>query len=137
LVHYDSFPTSVYQDAEAGTVTVENGTTFSADVVIGADGIRSNMRPFVVESDSPKPSGESGYRMLINAKDLPADHPLVVDGKVANNLHIVKGPNRKIVAYPIRGCELLNLVAYVREYCGLYIHPTTMSGSDHASHSQL
>jgi salicylate hydroxylase len=104
------------QDAEAGVVTAENGSRFSADVVIGADGIRSSVRSFVVDGITPKPSGESAYRMLIHAKDLPINHPLLVNGKVSTTMHMVKGPERKIVAYPIRNGELLNLIALVREF---------------------
>lgn len=34
-------------DAEAGTVTFENGKTIKADMVIGSDGIRSAVRPCI------------------------------------------------------------------------------------------
>jgi salicylate hydroxylase len=103
------------QDAEAGLVTVENGTAFSANVVIGADGIRSDMRSFFPDAITPQPYGESIYRMLLHAKDMPADHPILVDGKISKTIHLVKGPNRKIIAYPCRNGELMNLAAYVRK----------------------
>jgi salicylate hydroxylase len=110
----------VVQDTEAGVVTAENGTSFSADVVIGADGIRSNVRPFVVDCAPPKPSGESAYRLLVDVKDLPHNSPLLVDGKLPRIAHMAKGGQRKIVAYPIRDCTLLNLLAFVRECLDSY-----------------
>jgi hypothetical protein len=86
-------------------------------VIIGADGIRSNIRVIVTGTElTPQPSGESLYRLLVHAKDLPIKHPLLVDGKIAKTMHMVKGPQRKIIAYPIRNGDILNLAAYVREF---------------------
>jgi hypothetical protein len=53
---------------------------------------------------------------LIHAKDLPVDHSILVDGKIAKTMHILQGHERKIVAYPIRGGDLVNIVALVREW---------------------
>jgi hypothetical protein len=73
------------------------------------------MRSFVTDDVTPIASGESAYRLLVHAKDLPANHPLLIDGKLAKTMHMVKGFERKIVAYPIRDAEILNLLVFVRK----------------------
>jgi hypothetical protein len=69
-----------------------------------------------VDSITPQPSGQSAYRLLVHAKGLPVDHSLLVDGEVAKTLRIDHGPQRKIVAYPIRGGDLLILVELVHKF---------------------
>jgi salicylate hydroxylase len=62
------------QDPYAGVVTLTDGPTLAGDVVVAADGIRSNARPFVLGADAPvaEPTGESAYRWLIPLEDLRA-----------------------------------------------------------------
>jgi salicylate hydroxylase len=117
-------------------VTLEDGTNHFADVVIGkhsillsgarttliislaADGIRSSMRPYILGSSStPVQTGETAYRMLISALDLKAiGHPLVDEnGLLPPDVTVVRGPARKVVAYPCRGGHYLNLVCFIRE----------------------
>jgi hypothetical protein len=87
-------------------------------VIIAADGVRSNARPFIIDEDvTPEPSGESAYRMLIRLEDLQAiNHPLLENGQIPPTLHQVRGPQRKLIAYPIRGGSVLNFIAFVRKY---------------------
>jgi salicylate hydroxylase len=93
-------------------------------LVSGADGIRSNVRSFVLASpQSPQPTGESAYRFLVPVKDIAsAKHPLAKDGVVAHNLMMIKGPDTRVIAYPVRGGELMNFVcvfrASVLRHCG-------------------
>jgi salicylate hydroxylase len=98
-------------------VTVSNGTEFTADVIIGADGVRSNVRPFVVDGDTTaQPTGESGYRYLLRPEDLKAiNHPLMKEDTIPPTINVVIGPQKKLVLYPCRGGQVFNCLAFVRE----------------------
>jgi 2-polyprenyl-6-methoxyphenol hydroxylase-like FAD-dependent oxidoreductase len=102
---------------DEGLAVTADGTEYRGDVVIAADGIRSNVRPFIVDEDVwPQPSGESGYRMMLRLEDLQAiNSELLENGAIVPTVHMVKGPERKIIAYPSRGGQLFNCVAYVRK----------------------
>jgi salicylate hydroxylase len=81
----------------------------------GADGIRSAVRPFVTGSSAPPtPCGESAYRASVPLEALRnLGHPLVADGALAPHMSGIMGGTRRIIAYPVRGGTLLNLVCYV------------------------
>jgi len=82
-----------------------NGTTARADVVIGADGLRSAVREHVAGPDEAVFSAMSCFRGLVPTDKVP--------GGDAFGLTFFLGPNRHMVAYPVRGGELVNFVAYV------------------------
>ncbi|KAI1211190.1 FAD binding domain protein [Annulohypoxylon truncatum] len=54
---------------EAGEVTLDDGTTAKADVIIAADGIHSRLRPKIAGPDCPKPkkSGLTCCRVAVSA----------------------------------------------------------------------
>jgi 6-hydroxynicotinate 3-monooxygenase len=51
-------------------LTFTNGTTIEADIVIGADGIRSKVREFVADAEPPQFSGAVAYRAIFPAERL-------------------------------------------------------------------
>jgi salicylate hydroxylase len=57
-------------DADAGTITFENGESFSGDVVVAADGIRSASREIIGITPSITPSTSCCYRCIIPASRL-------------------------------------------------------------------
>ena len=83
-------------------VIFADGSSQTFDVVIGADGIHSVVRPCVGGIDKPRFSGSAAYRALVPrsaVEDLPID--------VTNRM----GPDRHVVSYFIgRNCSHLNLV---------------------------
>jgi salicylate hydroxylase len=81
----------------------------------GADGIRSAVRPFVTGSSAPpSPSGESAYRAYVPVEALrELGHPFIAGGALAPHTSGIMGGTRRIIAYPVRGGTLLNLVCYV------------------------
>jgi salicylate hydroxylase len=91
---------------EPGDATSEvifaDGSSQSFDIVIGADGIHSVVRPCVGGVDKPRFSGSAAYRALVPrsaVEDLPID--------VTNRM----GPDRHVVSYFIgRNRSHLNLV---------------------------
>jgi salicylate hydroxylase len=80
-----------------------DGTTETADVVIGADGIRSVVRQLFA-ADRPRFSGQAIYRGLVPASRVPH---LAAEPKVT----LWAGPGRHCVSYPVAGGELVNFVA--------------------------
>lgn len=64
--------TGFRQDAGSATVGFADGTTATADVVIGADGIHSVLQGFVVAPAEPVFSGVVAYRGLVPRLD---EHP--------------------------------------------------------------
>ncbi|OTA94201.1 hypothetical protein M434DRAFT_30213 [Hypoxylon sp. CO27-5] len=56
---------------EAGEITLDDGTTAKADVIIAADGIHSRLRPKIAGPDCPKPqkSGLTCCRVAVSANE--------------------------------------------------------------------
>ena len=69
------------------------------DLVIGADGVRSNMRTALLGPSAPFFTGQVAWRALVSNS---MDHP--------NKVMVHMGPGRHIVSYPLRGGSLVNLV---------------------------
>ncbi|KXJ86476.1 hypothetical protein Micbo1qcDRAFT_219530 [Microdochium bolleyi] len=116
-------------DPEAGTVTTTDGETLTADIVVGADGIRSAIRQHVIgEQRDSVPTGLSAYRLLLKTADLadlttlPAD---IVDIKDPVTTMIV-GPDKRIIMGPGRDGELYGVVALVPD---VSLHETSASDS--------
>jgi len=86
----------------SSVVLFSDGSSQTFDIVIGADGIHSVVRPCVGGIDKPRFSGSAAYRALVPrsaVEDLPID--------VTNRM----GPDRHVVSYFIgRNRSHLNLV---------------------------
>lgn len=99
-------------DPSRPVAVVEDGRRIEADVVVGADGIRSAVRDAIDADDTLTFSGEMAYRILIPG-DLIREDPAtrwLVDRFQST---IWYGPDRHLVHYMIRGGEFLNIVAIV------------------------
>jgi len=79
-IHLGQRVVSYHEDDREGKawVVTEQGLTFRGDVVVGADGVRSQARKLVLGyNDNPKSSGYAVCRAWFNAKDAGiADDPL-------------------------------------------------------------
>ncbi|KAI1430025.1 hypothetical protein F5Y12DRAFT_781623 [Xylaria sp. FL1777] len=107
-------------DADAGIVTLEDGTSITADMIIGADGVYSRTRRFVHGKQPPRlfSSGKAAFRFLLQKKialEDPLTAPLVEKDNV---LTIWYGADRRVVMYPCNHNETLNFVC---------IHPDSES----------
>jgi len=78
----------------------------SADVVIGADGIHSAVRPLIVADEAARFSGLCAFRCLV-----PADQAPEMALRPVQTLWL--GPGRHFVHYPISAGRLVNIVAIV------------------------
>jgi len=95
--------TAFSQDAGGATVSFADGTTTTADVVIGADGMHSVLQGFVVAPAEPLFSGVVAYRGLVPRPDT---HP-------GDALRIWAGEGKHFLVYPVRAGQLLNYVGFV------------------------
>lgn len=75
-----------------------------ADILIGADGVRSAVRAHLGHAAGPVFSRRLAFRATV---DVPEDYPPEV--------RLYLGPNAHLVTYPVKGGARLNLVAIVRE----------------------
>ncbi|GAA1647929.1 FAD-dependent monooxygenase [Actinoplanes couchii] len=94
--------TTVEETPDAVRMTFSNGRTIDADVVIGADGVNSAVRD---DDTAPVFSRMTCYRGLVPTDRIPGGDTL--------DLTFFLGPNRHLVAYPVRDGSLINFVAYV------------------------
>jgi salicylate hydroxylase len=95
--------TGFRQDAATATVSFAGGTTATADVVIGADGIHSVLQGFVTDAAEPVFSGVVAHRGLVPC---PAGHP-------ADRLTMWVGEGQHFLVFPVRAGQLLNYVGFV------------------------
>jgi 3-hydroxybenzoate 6-monooxygenase len=95
--------TDVHLDAESVRVDCADGSRYRADVVIGADGLRSRLRRLFVE-DEPVCSGYVAYRGTMPIEEVPTDVE-------ANDVVLWIGPRMHLMQYPVRAGALYNQVA--------------------------
>jgi salicylate hydroxylase len=106
----------VSYDFEAPSATTDSGETFKADLVIGADGIKSICRPLLTgKPDIPRDTGDVAYRILIPREKLLAD-PELADLITNPCTTSWCGPDAHLVGYPIRNGEMYNIVVCATSY---------------------
>ena len=79
----------------------EGGERMAPDLLVGADGGRSVVRPVLNGPAAPRFTGQTAWRALLPVRGMP---PLA-------EVHLF--PGRHVVTYPVRGGTLVNLVAVV------------------------
>src|SRR5690606_13440120 len=87
--------TSIEDRGDRAVLTCSNGEVVEADLVIGADGIKSVVREKLFSDKPPVFSGDHAYRAVISADDA---HGMVVD----DNLRMYIGRGTKIYLLPLR-----------------------------------
>jgi salicylate hydroxylase len=108
-VHTGQHVDAIINDGNAATLMIRHGASLTADWVIGADGIHSRCRDYVVRDNQlPRFTGNVAWRGLLRSDALP-EH--LRPPPWAN---IWMGPGGHVVVYYLRGGELINFVA-VRE----------------------
>ncbi|NHQ73026.1 NAD(P)-binding protein [Roseovarius gahaiensis] len=81
-------------------VTLCNGAVLSADLVVGADGLHSVVRPALNGQVAPFFTGQVAWRAIVpNADNAPPE------------ARVHMGPHRHLVSYPLRDGQYMNLVA--------------------------
>ena len=99
------------------SVTLESGETFTADLVIGADGIHSVVRRSVLENELPLAinTGDMAYRVLVptdSFKDDPELQELIDNPRV----NCWMGPGRHIIGYSIVSGAFFNCAPCLTQF---------------------
>jgi 6-hydroxynicotinate 3-monooxygenase len=69
-IAFDHQLSAIGETSDVVRLTFANGATAEADIVIGADGIRSKVREFVVDNSPPQFVGVAAYRAIFPAERL-------------------------------------------------------------------
>ena len=87
-----------------------SGLEIEADVVIGADGIRSRVRDILFGADAPRYTGQIGWRGMLPIEDAPA---FFGPDRVSPRTQYCGflGPRGHVIMYPIRAGKVLNFFA--------------------------
>lgn len=87
-----------------------DGSTIEADIIIGADGVRSDVRECLFGKDTPRYTGQTCFRAMVPMEQVPESI-----GPAELNLHLNNagwiGPNGHVICYPIRSGKVLNIFA--------------------------
>ncbi|MFF2243764.1 FAD-dependent monooxygenase [Arthrobacter sp. NPDC058130] len=95
MVHLGHKLETIADKGGRSALTFTNGRTVEADLVVGADGIKSVVREQLFSVKGPVFSGEHAYRAVISADDA---HGVVVD----DNLRMYIGKGTKVYLLPLR-----------------------------------
>jgi salicylate hydroxylase len=105
IVHTGYRAVGFEQSADFARVRFANGAVAEADVVVGADGIHSEMRPHVFPPSKPVFHGTISYRGLVSRERLP-DWPM-------DRWEMWAGPARHFLVFPVRHGAMVNYVGFV------------------------
>jgi 3-hydroxybenzoate 6-monooxygenase len=94
---------SYEQDGSSVTAKIANGDRVTGSLLIGADGLWSNIRKQVTADGPPRVSGHTTYRSVIPTEQMPEDLRW-------NAATLWAGPKCHIVHYPLSGWKVFNLV---------------------------
>ncbi|KAI5306224.1 hypothetical protein KEM56_001773, partial [Ascosphaera pollenicola] len=99
---------------DKATACLADGTRIIGDVLVAADGIKSTARKQLLESlgevdAAAEPTGDATYRIMIPRERMLDDPELreLIESPTATRWI---GPNRHVMAYPIKNHELFNVV---------------------------
>jgi len=105
VVHTGHRAKGFSQEGDVVRVAFENGAVAQGDVVVGADGIHSVLRPFAVPPSTPVFSGSVAYRGLVPHAAIP-QWP-------ADAWQMWLGHGKHFLVFPVRAGELVNYVGFV------------------------
>jgi 2-polyprenyl-6-methoxyphenol hydroxylase-like FAD-dependent oxidoreductase len=105
VIHTGHRCTGFEQDDGSAQVSFANGKTAAADVIIAADGIHSELRPFVFPPSRPVFSGSVAYRGVLPLERIPA--------WPTNAWLMWLGKTKHFLTFPVRARRLINYVGFV------------------------
>jgi salicylate hydroxylase len=105
VVHTGHRCTGLEQSGEIARVRFANGVTFEADIVVGADGIHSELRPYVFPPSQPVFHGSVAYRGTVPHERVP-DWP-------NERWQMWLGKGKHFLVFPLRAGRIINYVGFV------------------------
>ena len=107
-------------NAEAGTLSLADGSIAHGDVIIGADGVHSNTRSVVDPAIRAKTGRHNAFRFLVTEEDALADPRTAEFFSSRSTMDLWYAEDRKVVVYRCADNKLLNFVC---------IHPAHLSAA--------
>ncbi|KAI5122975.1 hypothetical protein M0805_006854 [Coniferiporia weirii] len=110
--HFNKRCTSLKTSSESRVqINFADGTSAEADVVLGADGIRSSVRHFVLgpEGQGAAFTNTYAYRGLVPNEKLKS---LGVKTDLSKRPHCFTGTGKHIITFPIKDGAVINVVAF-------------------------
>lgn len=107
MTSFNRLVTRVEPSGQGARLHFEDGGTEEADLVVGADGVRSVVQAAVTGPRAPRYTGNICFRALV-----PVDGP--VDFVAPSNA-LWMGPNGHVVTYYVRAGRAINIVAVAEE----------------------
>jgi 2-polyprenyl-6-methoxyphenol hydroxylase-like FAD-dependent oxidoreductase len=105
IVHTGHRCSGFEQNGSAARVSFANGASAEADIVIAADGIHSELRPYVFPPSRPVFSGSVAYRGLVPHERIP-HWP-------TERWQMWLGTGKHFLAFPVRAGQIINYVGFV------------------------
>ena len=100
------------QKGDKATVTTSAGDKYTADLVIGADGLWSACRSIALgRKDAPLPTGDLAFRIVLNIDQIK--DPKLKEMVQNPGVRFWIGPDAHVVAYSMRDCTIYNIVLLV------------------------
>ena len=97
-------------DFERPSVQLAGKPDFHADLILGADGLKSVCREALLgRSDPPHLTGDLAYRIIVRAEDMKK-HPELRELTEKPAINYWMGPNSHVVCYLLQGGCLYNIV---------------------------
>jgi salicylate hydroxylase len=106
VFHLNTRCTGVETDGNGGRARFADGTEIDADLIVGADGIRSAVRQSLFGHDAPRFTGSVCWRGLVPLDALPP-------GLISTDLTLYMGPRSHVIHFMVRRGTLINFVAHV------------------------
>lgn len=94
------------QNPQAVTVQSQDDPPVEGDVLVGADGLWSPVRQWLLGDGPPRTTGHLAYRAMLRQADLP-------QALRSSQITAWLGPRLHLVQYPVRGGDWLNVVGIV------------------------
>lgn len=105
IVHTDHRAIRFEPHGDWARVTFANGASAEANVVVGADGIHSVLRPHAYPPSTPVFHGTISYRGLVSRERLP-NWPM-------DRWQMWAGPSKHFLVFPVRHGTMVNYVGFV------------------------
>lgn len=103
----DARVVAISHEPDGAVVSLDTGEMLRADLVIGADGLKSVVREQLFGTDEPRFSGRLSWRSLIPMEKLEGLH------LPTGHFEAWTGPERSAVCYPMRDHTIYNFVGFV------------------------